>query len=61
MTTLPVNGLWCLLVTGTRIGIKQDPTTVPTTRNSWLACLCFLPSPVYLALTLLSGSVTKSL
>ena len=61
MTTLPMNGVWCLLVTGTGGGIKHDPTTVPTTRNSWLGRSCFPPNPVYLALTLSSGSATKSL
>ena len=60
MTTLPMNGVWYLLVTRTGSGIKHDPTTVPTTRNSWLGCSCFLPSSVYLVLTLLSGCVTKS-
>ena len=60
MTTMPMNGAWYLLVTGTGSGIKQDPTTVPTTRNSWPGCWCFLPSPVYLVPTLLSGFVTKS-
>ena len=59
MTTLPTNGAWYLLVTGTGSGIKQDPTTVPTTKNSLLGCSCFLPSPVYLVLPLLSGFVTK--
>ena len=58
MTTLPMNGVWYLLVIGTGTGIKHDP--VPTTRNSWLGCSCFLPRPVYLALTLSSDSVTKS-
>ena len=56
--TLPMNGVWYLLVIGTGTGIKHDP--VPTTRNSWLGCSCFLPRPVYLALTLSSDSVTKS-
>ena len=60
ITTLPVNGVWYLLVTHTGSGIKHDPTTVPTTRNSSLGCSCFLPSPVYLVQTLLSGFVTKS-
>ena len=60
MTTLPMSGVWYLLVTVTGSGIKHDPTTVPTTRNSWMGRSCFLPSPVYLALTLSCGSVTKS-
>ena len=60
MTTRPMNGGWYLLVTGTGSGIKHDPTTVPRTMNSWLGCSGFLLSPVYLALTLLSGFVTKS-
>ena len=59
MTTLPMNGVWYLLVTEIGGGIKHDPTTVPTTRNSWLGGLCLLLSPVYLVLTLLSGFVTK--
>ena len=40
---------------------QADPTAVPTSSYSSLGCSCFLPSPVYLALTLSSGSVTKSL
>ena len=60
MTTLPTNGVWYLLVTGTGSEIKHDPTTVPTTRNSWLGCSCFLRSPAYLVLTLLSGFLTES-
>ena len=55
MTTLPMNGVWHFLVTGIGSGIKQNPFTVPMTRNSWLGCLCFLRSPVYLVLTLSSG------
>ena len=27
MSTLPMNGVWCLLITGTGIGIKHNPTT----------------------------------
>ena len=54
-----MNGVWYLLVTGTGAGIKNDPTTAPTTRISWLGCSCSLLSPVYLLLTLLSGFVTK--
>ena len=60
MTTLLMNGVWYLLVTGIESGIKHDETTVPTTRNSWLECSCFLLSPVYLVLALSSGFVTKS-
>ena len=60
MTTLPLNGVWYLLVTGTGSGIKQDPTTLPTTGNSWLGCSCLLLSPVYLVLTLSSAFVSKS-
>ena len=60
MTTLPMNGVWYLFITGTGNGIKQDPTTVPNTKNSWLGCSCFLSSPVYLVLTLSFGFVTKS-
>ena len=41
MTTLPMNGVWYRLVTGTGSGIKHHPTTVPTTGNSWLGCSCF--------------------
>ena len=55
MTSPPMNGVWYLLVTGTGSGIKHDRTTVPTTRKFWLGCSCFLPRPVYLVLTLLSG------
>ena len=54
MTTLPMNGVSCLLVTGTGSGIKHDTATLPTTRSPWLG------SRVYLALTLSSGSLTKS-
>ena len=60
MTTLPMNGVSHLLVTGTGGGIKHDTTTIPFTRNSWLGCSCFLLDPVYLVLTLSSGFVTKS-
>ena len=60
MTTLPMNGVWYLFVTGTGSGIKHDATTVPTTKNSWLGCSYFLPSPVHLVITLLAGFVTKS-
>ena len=55
-----MNGVWYLLVTGTGSGFKHDLTTVPTTRNSWLQCSCFLTSPVYFVPTLSSGFVTKS-
>ena len=60
MTTLPMNGVWYLLVTGIGSGIKHDSTTVPTTSNCWLGCSCFLLSPVYLVLILSPGFVTNS-
>ena len=60
MTTLPMNAVGYLLVTGTESGIKHVPTTVPATRNPWLRCSCFVLSLVYLVLTLSSGFVTKS-
>ena len=42
-----MNGVCCLWGTGTGSGIKQDPTTVPTTRNSLLGCSCSLPNFVF--------------
>ena len=60
MTTLPMNGVWYLLVTGIGTAIRHDSTTVPTTRICWLGCSCFLLGPVYLVLVLSPGFVTKS-
>ena len=60
MTTLVMNGVWCLLVFGTGSGIKHAATTIPRTRNSWLGSSCFLLSLVYLVLTLSFGFVTQS-
>ena len=60
MTTLPMNGVWYLFLTGTGSEIKNDSTTVPKTRNSWLGCSWFLPSAAYLVLSLLSGFVPRA-